>query len=162
MDRSAQGANWLKETAIVDGGFTKLERAVIMVLIACCLLRLQGAQQYKSVFLSAVEIWIDSAWKNLLPLSSCNENKDWSLQPLTQALFYISSADDRPPIARAVKDMRVQPGEPVMLRGTESTDDHGIVSYEWKQILGDPSAEMKVGAAGNKQLAQWHLWSALG
>ncbi|XP_027743371.1 kunitz-type protease inhibitor 1 isoform X1 [Empidonax traillii] len=53
------------------------------------------------------------------------------------------SSDDRPPIARAVKDMRVQPGEPVMLRGTESTDDRGIVSYEWKQILGDPSVEMK-------------------
>ncbi|XP_057221479.1 kunitz-type protease inhibitor 1 isoform X3 [Malurus melanocephalus] len=53
------------------------------------------------------------------------------------------SSDDHPPTARAVKDMRVQPGEPVMLRGTESTDDHGIVSYEWKQILGDPSAEMK-------------------
>uniref|UniRef100_A0A8C3UF72 Kunitz-type protease inhibitor 1 n=1 Tax=Catharus ustulatus TaxID=91951 RepID=A0A8C3UF72_CATUS len=31
------------------------------------------------------------------------------------------------PLARAVKDMKVQPGEPVMLRGTESTDDHGIV-----------------------------------
>uniref|UniRef100_A0A8C5X8Q1 Kunitz-type protease inhibitor 1 n=1 Tax=Malurus cyaneus samueli TaxID=2593467 RepID=A0A8C5X8Q1_9PASS len=37
------------------------------------------------------------------------------------------SSDDHPPTARAVKDMRVQPGEPVMLRGTESTDDHGIV-----------------------------------
>lgn len=42
-------------------------------------------------------------------------------------------------------DMRVQPGEPVILRGTESTDDRGIVSYEWKQVLGDPSVEMKVG-----------------
>ncbi|KAI1237904.1 Kunitz-type protease inhibitor 1, partial [Lamprotornis superbus] len=90
-----------------------------------------------------IEVWTDLAWKNPLPLSSCNGDKDWALQPLTQALFYISPADDHPPIARAVKDMRVQPGVPVMLRGTESTDDHGIVSYEWKQILGDPSAEMK-------------------
>lgn len=113
-----------------------------------CLLfaQLQEAQLYKSVFLSAVGVWLDLAWKNSLPLSSCDGNKVWTLQPLTQALLYISSADDHPPIARAVKDMKVQPGEPVMLRGTESTDDHGIVSYEWKQILGDPSAEMKVGS----------------
>ncbi|OXB82266.1 UNVERIFIED_CONTAM: hypothetical protein H355_007963 [Colinus virginianus] len=51
-------------------------------------------------------------------------------------------ADDRPPKARAGMDMRVQPGEPVMLRGSESTDDHGIVSYEWKQVFGDPSVEI--------------------
>ncbi|NWH70517.1 SPIT1 inhibitor, partial [Piaya cayana] len=53
------------------------------------------------------------------------------------------SSDDRPPIARTGMDMRVQPGEPVVLRGTESTDDRGIVRYEWKQILGDPSVEKK-------------------
>lgn len=77
---------------------------------------------------------------------------DWTLQPLTQALFCLSSADDRPPIARTAKDMRVQPGEPVMLRGIESTDDRGIVSYEWKQVVGDPSVEMKVGSC-RKQAA---------
>lgn len=146
VDRGAQGASWLKGTATVGCGLTELVRAVIVVLIACLLLRLQGAQLYKSVLLSAVEVWIYLAWKNPLLLSSWNGDKHWTLQPLAQALFYISSADDHPPIARAVKDMRVQPGEPVMLRGTESTDDHGIVSYEWKQILGDPSAEMKVGS----------------
>ncbi|XP_064001754.1 kunitz-type protease inhibitor 1 isoform X2 [Pogoniulus pusillus] len=53
------------------------------------------------------------------------------------------SSDDRPPVARTGMDMRVQPGEPVMLRGTESTDDRGIVRYDWKQILGDTSVEMK-------------------
>lgn len=132
-----------------------------MVLIACCLLRLQGAQLCKSVFLPAIEVWIDLAWKNPLPLSSCNENNDWILQPLTQALFYISSADDHPPIARAVKDMKVQPGEPVMLRGTESTDDHGIVSYEWKQIRGDPSVEMTVGSC-REAACSVAVWSALG
>ncbi|NXA36330.1 SPIT1 inhibitor, partial [Eudromia elegans] len=52
-------------------------------------------------------------------------------------------SDDRPPIARTGLSMKVQPGEVVLLRGTESTDDHGIVSYEWKQIRGDPSVEMK-------------------
>jgi len=130
----------------VGCGVLKLVRAVITVLIACCLLRLQEAQQYKSIFLSVVEVCIDLVWKNPPPLSSCSEYKDWTLQPLTQALFCISSADDRPPIARTGMDMRVQPGEPVMLRGTESTDDQGIVSYEWKQILGDPSVEMKVGS----------------
>lgn len=52
-----------------------------MVLIACCLLRLQGAQLYKSVFLPAVEVWIDLAWKNPLPLSSCNENNPSASYP---------------------------------------------------------------------------------
>lgn len=125
-------------------GLTKLVRAVITVLIACCLLRLQEAQLYKSVFLSVVEVCIGLAWKNPPPLFSCNGGKDWTLQPLTQALFCTSFADDRPPIAHTGMDMRVQPGESVMLRGTESMDDRGIVSYEWKQILGDPSVEMKV------------------
>nr|XP_047921057.1 kunitz-type protease inhibitor 1 isoform X3 [Anser cygnoides] len=60
-----------------------------------------------------------------------------------EAMQKHGSNDDRPPIARIGRDMRVQPGEPVMLRGAESTDDRGIVSYEWKQILGDPSVEMK-------------------
>lgn len=58
-----------------------------MVLIACCLLGLQGAQMYKRVFLSAVEVWIDLAWKNPLPLSSCNENKDWSPSLLPKSCF---------------------------------------------------------------------------
>uniref|UniRef100_A0A8B9PC49 Kunitz-type protease inhibitor 1 n=1 Tax=Apteryx owenii TaxID=8824 RepID=A0A8B9PC49_APTOW len=35
--------------------------------------------------------------------------------------------DDHPPVARTGMDMRVQPGEAVLLRGMESTDDHGIV-----------------------------------
>ncbi|NXL89337.1 SPIT1 inhibitor, partial [Alectura lathami] len=60
-----------------------------------------------------------------------------------QAMQKHGPSDDRPPIARTGRDMRVQPGEPVMLRGTESTDDHGIVSYEWKQVHGDPSVKMK-------------------
>lgn len=146
VGRSGQGANWLKGTARVGCRVTKLVKAVITVLIACCLLELQEAQLYKSVFLSVVEVCIDLVWKNPPPLSSCNGDKDWTLQPLTQALFCISAADDHPPTARTGMDMRVQPGEPVMLRGTESTDDRGIVSYEWKQILGDPSVEMKVGS----------------
>lgn len=146
MGRSGQGAHRLKGTASTGCRVTKLVRAVITVLLACCLLRLQAAQLYKSVFLSLVEVCIDLAWKNPPLLSSRNRNKDWTLQLLTQALLCISSADDHPPIARTGMDMRVQPGEPVLLRGTESTDDRGIVSYEWKQVLGNPSVEMKVGS----------------
>lgn len=74
---------------------------------------------------------------------SHNVDKDWSAASIN-ALLCSSSTDDRPPTARAGMDMRVQPGEPVMLRGTDSTDDHGIVMYEWKQVLGDPSVEIKV------------------
>lgn len=106
----------------------------------------------KSVVLLVVEVCIDVTWKNPPPLSACSRDKDWTLQSLTQALFCFSSADDHPPIARTGMDMRVQPGETVMLRGTESTDDRGIVSYEWKQVLGDPSVEMEVGTC-RKQAA---------
>uniref|UniRef100_A0A8C3XMK5 Kunitz-type protease inhibitor 1 n=1 Tax=Chelydra serpentina TaxID=8475 RepID=A0A8C3XMK5_CHESE len=47
--------------------------------------------------------------------------------------------DDKPPKARAGMDMKVQPQEPVLLRGTESSDDHEIVGYDWKLLLGDTS-----------------------
>lgn len=117
-----------------------------MVLTVCCLLRLQEAQLYRSVFLSVAEVCIDLSWKTPPLLYSCNGDKDRTLQLLNQALFCISSADDYPPVARTGMDMRVQPGEPVMLTGTESTDDQGIVSYEWKQVFGNPSVEMKVGS----------------
>ncbi|XP_060118204.1 kunitz-type protease inhibitor 1 isoform X1 [Heteronotia binoei] len=46
---------------------------------------------------------------------------------------------DRPPVARAWADVKVQPGEQVILRGTESSDDHGIVHYEWILLHGDPA-----------------------
>nr|XP_025043314.1 kunitz-type protease inhibitor 1 [Pelodiscus sinensis] len=51
--------------------------------------------------------------------------------------------DDKPPIARVGMDMKVQPQEPVLLRGAESTDDHGIVRYDWKLLLGDTSVVLK-------------------
>uniref|UniRef100_A0A8C3HI44 Serine peptidase inhibitor, Kunitz type 1 n=1 Tax=Chrysemys picta bellii TaxID=8478 RepID=A0A8C3HI44_CHRPI len=51
--------------------------------------------------------------------------------------------DDKPPKARAGMDMKVQPQEPVLLRGTESSDDHGIVSYDWKLLRGDTSAVLE-------------------
>lgn len=75
-------------TAIVGCGLTKLVRAVLTVLIACCLLRLQGTQLYKSVFLSAVEIWIDLAWKNPFPLSSCNGDKTGPFSLLPKILLH--------------------------------------------------------------------------
>ncbi|XP_073204849.1 kunitz-type protease inhibitor 1 isoform X2 [Lepidochelys kempii] len=56
------------------------------------------------------------------------------------------SGDDKPPIARAGMDMKVQPQEPVLLRGTESSDDHGIVSYDWKLLLGDTSVVVEKGS----------------
>lgn len=91
VGRSGQGANWLKGTAGVGCGVTKLVRAVITVLIACCLLRLQEAQLHKSVFLSVVEVCIDLAWKNPPPLSSCNGDKDWpfSLLPKPCSAFLL-------------------------------------------------------------------------
>ncbi|XP_030070098.1 kunitz-type protease inhibitor 1 [Microcaecilia unicolor] len=46
---------------------------------------------------------------------------------------------DRPPIARADTDVRVQPLRSVTLSGIESWDDQGIDSYDWQLISGDPS-----------------------
>ncbi|XP_015270821.1 PREDICTED: kunitz-type protease inhibitor 1 isoform X2 [Gekko japonicus] len=46
---------------------------------------------------------------------------------------------DRPPVARARADVKVQPGEQVILRGAESSDDHRIVRYEWTLLHGDSS-----------------------
>ncbi|XP_053238820.1 kunitz-type protease inhibitor 1 isoform X2 [Podarcis raffonei] len=51
--------------------------------------------------------------------------------------------DDRPPVARAWMEMKVQPNEPVTLRGSESFDDHGIVNYEWTRLSGDDSLVME-------------------
>nr|XP_060616468.1 kunitz-type protease inhibitor 1 [Anolis sagrei ordinatus] len=54
-----------------------------------------------------------------------------------------TNADDRPPVARAWMDMKVQPNEPVTLKGTESFDDNGIVNYEWTRLSGDESVVME-------------------
>ncbi|XP_034967315.1 kunitz-type protease inhibitor 1 isoform X2 [Zootoca vivipara] len=51
--------------------------------------------------------------------------------------------DDRPPVARAWMEMKVQPNEPVTLRGSESFDDIGIVNYEWTLLSGDDSLVME-------------------
>uniref|UniRef100_A0A8C8SWX9 Kunitz-type protease inhibitor 1 n=1 Tax=Pelusios castaneus TaxID=367368 RepID=A0A8C8SWX9_9SAUR len=53
------------------------------------------------------------------------------------------SDEDKPPIARPGMDMKVQPQEPVLLRGTESSDDHGIVTYDWELLLGDTSVQVQ-------------------
>uniref|UniRef100_A0ACB8G5P3 Uncharacterized protein n=1 Tax=Sphaerodactylus townsendi TaxID=933632 RepID=A0ACB8G5P3_9SAUR len=54
-------------------------------------------------------------------------------------LIVSAKEGDRPPVARARADVKVQPGEQVTLRGAESFDDHGIVHYEWTFLGGDPS-----------------------
>lgn len=41
--------------------------------------------------------------------------------------------------------MKVQSkDEPVILNGSESTDDNGIVNYEWTLLSGDSSVVMEV------------------
>ncbi|KAH0620610.1 hypothetical protein JD844_021255 [Phrynosoma platyrhinos] len=54
-----------------------------------------------------------------------------------------NNTDDQPPVARAWMDMKVQPNEPVTLKGTESFDDNGIVKYEWTLLSGDASVVME-------------------
>ncbi|XP_034273725.1 kunitz-type protease inhibitor 1 [Pantherophis guttatus] len=54
------------------------------------------------------------------------------------------NSDDQPPKAKASMDVKVQPNdEPVILNGSESTDDNGIVNYEWTLLFGDSSVVMK-------------------
>ncbi|XP_054826622.1 kunitz-type protease inhibitor 1 isoform X1 [Eublepharis macularius] len=55
------------------------------------------------------------------------------------AMLEQGNGGDRPPVARARADVKVQPGEQVILRGAESSDDHGIVHYEWTLLHGDHS-----------------------
>ncbi|XP_018583244.1 kunitz-type protease inhibitor 1a [Scleropages formosus] len=46
---------------------------------------------------------------------------------------------DKPPIAKTGQDRVVQSQEELMLEGNESWDDHGIESYHWKLVSGNPS-----------------------
>ncbi|XP_063079779.1 kunitz-type protease inhibitor 1b isoform X2 [Engraulis encrasicolus] len=54
-----------------------------------------------------------------------------------------SGNDDKKPIANAGQDLVVQPNEMVTLNAHQSWDDDKITSYEWNQVLGDPSVEMQ-------------------
>ncbi|XP_036406294.1 kunitz-type protease inhibitor 1-like [Megalops cyprinoides] len=56
---------------------------------------------------------------------------------------HVHDEEDRRPIANGGPDRVVQPGEPVTLNGIESRDDHGISTYQWTQLKGDPSAVME-------------------
>ncbi|XP_041132051.1 kunitz-type protease inhibitor 1-like isoform X2 [Polyodon spathula] len=48
---------------------------------------------------------------------------------------------DKPPSALATLDRVVQPLETVTLAGIESKDDHGIVSYKWDLLQGNPTVQ---------------------
>lgn len=48
-------------------------------------------------------------------------------------------------MCKAGQDLVLQsPVDWVILDGRESSDDHGIVQYEWTLLQGDSSVEMKV------------------
>ncbi|XP_041122042.1 kunitz-type protease inhibitor 1-like [Polyodon spathula] len=48
---------------------------------------------------------------------------------------------DKPPSALASLDRVVQPLETVILAGIESKDDHGIISYKWDLLQGNPTVQ---------------------
>uniref|UniRef100_A0A8C3KNY8 LDL receptor related protein 11 n=1 Tax=Calidris pygmaea TaxID=425635 RepID=A0A8C3KNY8_9CHAR len=61
---------------------------------------------------------------------------------------------DEPPRCKAGQDIVLQsPVDWVLLDGRESSDDHGIVQYEWTLLQGDPSVEMKVPQPGTLKLS---------
>ena len=61
----------------------------------------------------------------------------WDLWPL--ALEY----DFHPPVAEAGADLTVGEGRTVHLDGENSTDDFGVVSYEWSFVLGGEPTVLK-------------------
>ncbi|XP_054675700.1 low-density lipoprotein receptor-related protein 11 isoform X1 [Grus americana] len=61
---------------------------------------------------------------------------------------------DEPPRCKAGHDIVLQsPVDWVLLDGRESSDDHGIVQYEWTLLQGDSSVEMKVPQPGTLKLS---------
>ncbi|KFO69731.1 Low-density lipoprotein receptor-related protein 11, partial [Cuculus canorus] len=61
---------------------------------------------------------------------------------------------DEPPQCKAGQDIVLQsPVDWVLLDGRESSDDHGIVQYEWTLLQGDSSVEMKVPQPGTLKLS---------
>ncbi|KAL7992454.1 hypothetical protein Chor_016710 [Crotalus horridus] len=59
-------------------------------------------------------------------------------------IVVVFKLDDQPPKPKAWMDVKVQPSnEPVILNGSESTDDNGIVNYEWSLLSGDSSVVME-------------------
>ncbi|NXK38103.1 LRP11 protein, partial [Piprites chloris] len=61
---------------------------------------------------------------------------------------------DEPPQCKAGQDIVLQsPVDWVLLDGRESSDDHGIVQYEWTLLQGDSSVEMQVPQPGTLKLS---------
>eukprot|EP00076_Gallus_gallus_P019361 XP_015139759.1 low-density lipoprotein receptor-related protein 11 [Gallus gallus] len=61
---------------------------------------------------------------------------------------------DEPPVCKAGQDLVLQsPVDWVILDGRESSDDRGIVQYEWTLLQGDSSLEMKVPQPGTLKLS---------
>ncbi|KAK2531399.1 Lrp11 [Columba guinea] len=61
---------------------------------------------------------------------------------------------DKLPQCKAGQDIVLQsPVDWVLLDGRESSDDHGIVQYEWTLLQGDSAVEMKVPQPGTLKLS---------
>ncbi|NWY12001.1 LRP11 protein, partial [Aphelocoma coerulescens] len=61
---------------------------------------------------------------------------------------------DEPPQCKAGQDIVLQsPVDWVLLDGRESSDDHGIVHYEWTLLQGDSSVDMQVPQPGTLKLS---------
>ncbi|KAM6126979.1 low-density lipoprotein receptor-related protein 11 [Pterocles gutturalis] len=61
---------------------------------------------------------------------------------------------DEPPQCKAGQDVVLQsPVDWVLLDGRESSDDRGIVQYEWTLLQGDSSVEMKIPQPGTLKLS---------
>ncbi|XP_064195624.1 kunitz-type protease inhibitor 1-like [Anguilla rostrata] len=51
--------------------------------------------------------------------------------------------EDKHPVANGGPDLVAQPDHTVTLNGIESYDDHGITSYQWSLLKGDPSVDIQ-------------------
>ncbi|XP_009583367.1 PREDICTED: low-density lipoprotein receptor-related protein 11 [Fulmarus glacialis] len=80
--------------------------------------------------------------------------EQWRI-PHKASLFFIEEEEyDEPPQCKAGQDIVLQsPVDWVLLDGRESSDDRGIVQYEWTLLQGDSSVEMKVPQPGTLKLS---------
>ncbi|XP_029454448.1 kunitz-type protease inhibitor 1 isoform X2 [Rhinatrema bivittatum] len=88
--------------------------------------------------------------------------KDGFLNYVKQEVYdtYVAEREptdgDRPPIARAGLDVKVQPQKVVTLSGIESWDDKGIEKYDWELISGDPSVVTNMLESDQLEVSNLH------
>jgi len=79
----------------------------------------------------------------------------WNATDSTTANITVMRVPDYPPEANAGQDMVVYlPVKNVTLNGSLSTDDHGIVAWEWTKSSSDQNKAVDIQVIKNKNIIQ--------